>query len=137
MTESFMTARLALLFTSVLLLAGCAAGPDYGYGYGSAYNSYDGCGWGGPCDGASGPYSYGPSLSLDFGVGGGDRDRGDRDRSRSSRGDNRDVARAGAGGAPHDREAGRSPQRPQAASGAHTHDGGDHDGGDHGHGHDR
>jgi len=129
-----MTARLALLFTSVLLLAGCAAGPDYGYGYGSAYNSYDGCGWGGPCDG---PYSYGPSLSLNFGVDG-DRDRGDRDRGRFAHGEHHDgdVARAGAGGEHHDREAGRSPQRPQEASGARRHDGGDHgahDGGDHGH----
>lgn len=115
-----MTARLALLFTTILLLAGCAAGPDYGYGYGSAYNAYDSCGWGGPCDGA-----YGPSLSLNFGVGG-DRDRGDRDRNRFSRGDNREAARAGADAEHHDREAGRSPQRPQERSADHARDGGDH-----------
>jgi hypothetical protein len=128
MMEHFMTARLALLITPILLLAGCAAAPDYGYGYGSAYNAYDGCGWGGPCDGA-----YGPSLSLNFGVGG-DRYRGDRDRSRFSRGGNRDEARAGAAGERHDREAGRSPQRPQDGRGDHAHDGGDHG---HDHDHDR
>ena len=128
-----MIRRLALMSGLALLLAGCAAGPDYGYGYGYASHTYDSCGWGGPCDNAYGPYSYGygPSLSLDLGVGG-DRDRGDRERRGFVRDRSGNEARGGAGGERHDREAGRSSQRPQERGGDRGHDGGDH-----GHDHDR
>jgi len=99
-----MSVRLAILFGSALLLAGCAASPDYGYSYGYAANDYGG--W----DNSYGPYShdygygYGPSLSFGLGR---DRDRGDRDRRAEFRGGDRDRARAGSGGERRNAEAGR------------------------------
>jgi hypothetical protein len=117
-----MSVRLAILFGSALLLAGCAASPDYGYSYGYAANDYGG--W----DNSYGPYThdygygygYGPSLSFGLGR---DRDRGDRDRRAEFRGGDRDRARAGSGGERRNAEAGRGgPRRPAEHDGDRGHD---------------
>jgi hypothetical protein len=121
-----MTARLTIASGAALLLAGCAASPDYGYSYGYAANDYGyaGCGWGGPCYGSD----YGPSLSFGLGFDRGDHDRGDRDR-RAFRGGDRDRARSGSGGEHRTAEAGRG-----GRSGPQHHQGGEH-GHDHDHDH--
>ena len=128
--------NLAIVFGTALLLAGCAASPDYGYGYGYANNGYGSCGWGGYCNDSYGPYAYGagPSFGLDLNFS--DRDRGDRDRREAFR--TPEAARAGSSGAHEQRQIGRSaPAARSQASGAPVRrQGGDH-GGEHGQDHDR
>jgi hypothetical protein len=124
-----MIRRLAMVCGASLLLAACAASPDYGYGHGYASSDY---GYGG-----YGPYAYdyGPSVNLELGFGGGDRDRGDRGRRFASRDGNRDEARSGSGGEHRNVEVGRgaAPRQAQATGRGGEH--GDH--GDHGGDHDR